>query len=189
MDDIDQPFGLPARQPGEEQPVPFDDDEEPGPTAAPEPGSPLGDIRAELTAEESEDEGFFSLPVPKRPGYTVRFSTDFPFERWKEAQNKGRSKQPGQKAQIDPVKASAWVLQELCRGIFRHGEEVLLDGKPLVFASRSFIDLYGAKTVNQALRRFYMKDGHLMNAADRVLEEAGYGDVDFSDEDARPDPS
>lgn len=150
--------------------------------------SDVDQVRAELTAEAEETA--FPVDVPKRPGYRVFFATDIAEETIVSLRTKATKKIEGGPKQVNRAIFSALILAELFVRMERQGEAVELDGKPLTFKSRSFLDLYEAKSTATAIRKFFRKDGHLIVAADKVLEAAGWGDADLDPDDEPPaDPS
>lgn len=151
-----------------------DDELLPGPDG---PRSPVPSLLDELAADlavEVETEPI-TIPVPKRPGYAVRFSTDLDgetFKRWRK-----RCQDNGDPDGENQLKLATLILanQALCivkRGVDAHGR----DDEPLTFRDKTIQDMLGAYDAPQAVRRFYGVDGHVMSAAQDVTRAAGYGE-------------
>lgn len=145
--------------------VPVDDDLPPATT-------PLDDLRAELAEEVGAEP--LTLPVPARPRYSVRYSTDVDGEllsRWTKA-SKDRHAPNG----VDELSLACRILANQAIGVLRDGDELLDEGKPLRFRSRAFLDILGVGSPTEAVRKLYGRDGHVQAAALEVLRSAGYDD-------------
>lgn len=140
----------------------------------PEPqlGTPLEELRGELTAEVGKAP--VVLPVPSRPGYAVRYKTAIDHEalaKWQKA-SEDRSAPDG----MDVLGLALRVLGNSCEAILRHGEELTHDSRPVTFRTASFVELLGVTRPVEACRQLYGRDGHVIAAADEVLRAAGYGE-------------
>lgn len=201
MEDEDTPAAG-AFTRGGGRPVPLDDDELERPELAdrPAPGqvSALDVIRAEL--EQPVDLGTVDLEVPARPVYKVRYRCEVAYEElldWRDRAtitNRSERRKPTAQAtagRLNELKMASFVLVHRCIAILRDGEEVPDGyGGPLMFTSELLLDMVGARTAVEAVRKFYGVDGHVSAAANRVLVEAGWTDQVLAGEiDAPADPT
>jgi hypothetical protein len=132
--------------------------------------SALEALREDFLAETDDD--LETLPVKARPGYEVRYSTLIPYEQyaaWRKA-----SEDDDMPGGLNELRLGCLVLAGACRGIVRHGEDVLTDGKPLAFGSPAFHDLLGVSRSVDAVRRFYGRDPYVTKTASKVLAAAGW---------------
>lgn len=132
----------------------------------------LDALEDELGAEVEGDD--FYVPVPRRPGYELRFKSHLDGElmgKW--ARSAADRKALGG---IDELKLSKLVLTNLNTGIVRNGDLVTVDGVPMTIRSRGFLDVMKEGRPFDAVKKLYGSDGHLMAAAREVLSECGYGE-------------
>lgn len=171
MPDGDDPIlgrvpGAPAASGGGD-----DDDERPAPglTQLEQLRDELGDIPEE----------FIELEVPKRDGWFLRVGTKIRYDQlmaWR--------KQATDKNVLNELRMGAYTLANKNTAIVRRGDELTDgDGKILTFRSRAFKDLIGAKDAVDAVVLLYGNDFHVLNAANRLLFEAGYAEGIGSAED------
>lgn len=135
-----------------------------------EPG--LEDLAAEL-GEELKVEDIF-IPVPRREGYELRFKGTLDgelFNKWARA-SVDRKAVGG----IDELKLSLLVIANVNNGIRRHGAMVTADGVELTVRSHGFLDIMKEGRPQDAIRKLFGSDGHVMAAAREVLSELGYGE-------------
>lgn len=140
-----------------------------------EPGTPLDDLAKELTQDVALEPLW--LPVPGRPGYEAGFERDIDsdlLQRWtKAAQNKKLA------GGGDQMQIALRVLARANLGLRRHGEQIVDHGSPLTFRSERFLALYGFDRPQEAIKKFYGRDGDVVTTANEVLEGAGYtGDLE-----------
>lgn len=161
------------------------------PTVTPDPDlgrvladSPLDLLRAELAGERPPLE--VTLDVPAREGYAVRYSTDIAYEEVKAWRK--RSADKSNPSGFDELKFAGIVLAVKCLAVLRRGEEVDLDGEVLTFRHPEFLGLFGATRAADGVAAFYVRDGHVTATANRLLDEAGFGDV-MPEADDDEDPS
>lgn len=159
------PAGLPV---GDPPPTPVDDV-----LAAPtELEAILGELVDEL-------EGETTLPVPERPGWAVVYNIDVDHRllgRWQRA-----SRDTDLPNNLDELKYTLTLLAALCKRIVRQGTVVTLAGEVLTFRSVEFQRLLGVRTANDAVRKVYGRDAHVLTAGAGVLREAGYTEEQVAD--------
>lgn len=144
-------------------------------------GSLLEGLRAELTAEL--DAELEPIEVPERPGWSVVYSkaiTNEALKAWRRRAKDGKN--------VDELRLGCIVLGNQCRRLLRNGVTITAGGdEPVTFRDKAFHELYGVADARAAIRAFYGLDGHVLMAASRVLEGAGYGaELDDVDEVADP---
>lgn len=180
--------------------VPIDVDDPDAGAPASREVTPLDVIRGELA--EEVDLGTVTLEVPGRPRYMVRYRCDVAYEElldWRDRASITNRAQRRQKApasavaaagRLNELKMAEFVLVYKADAILRDGDEVPDDdGGPLTFTSPLLLDMVGAHSATEAVRRFYGVDGHVTAAAQRVLVESGWTDAVLAGElEAPADP-
>jgi hypothetical protein len=148
-----------------------------------DPASLLADVAADLAAEAEGT--FITLAVPARPDYMLTFKTVIDYDSlrmWMRRARDGKDK-------TDPhmLRLAFAVLSNTNTAILFKGHEVPANnGGVLTLAHPEFLAMIKASIGNSvpaAIRKFYAKDGHIITVMTRVLEEAGYADIDLEDED------
>lgn len=147
---------------------------------------PLDSIKEELAADvETED---LPLPVPRRPGYELTFSTNLDGEKFDLWARKCKDRKA--LGGIDELKLALFVLANQNTGIRRQGGPVEVEGQPMTVRTQAFLDMTGTGRPFDALRKLYGSDGHVQAAAREVLAECGYGeDLASAAEDPTARPS
>lgn len=147
-----------------------------------DPASILADVAADL-AEEDEDT-YVTLPVPMKPNYALTFNTAIDYDdlrMWIR-----RAKDTKDKTDPHMLRLAFAVLSNTCIGMLFKGQEVTAkDGRKLTINHPEFVALVKApigNSVPAAIRKFYGRDGHIIQVMNKVLEEAGYTDVDLEDD-------
>lgn len=146
--------------------------------------SDLDLLRAELATKLEET---VLVPVPTRPGYTIRCLIDVSGDELDTWRKLAKSKKHTDG--VDGMKLNALLLANKTTEIVRNGQR-LVDGygEALSFRHREFIALLKETpreelTAAAAVRRFFGRDGAVDAAARTVLTESGWGD------DLAPDPT
>lgn len=144
-------------------------------------GSLLEGLRAELTAEL--DDELEPIEVPERPGWSVVYSkgiTNEALKSWRKRAKEGKD--------VNELRLACIVLGNQCRRLIRNGVTITAGSpEPVTFRDAEFHALYGVDSARDAIRAFYGLDGHVLMAATRVVEAAGYGaELDDADEVADP---
>lgn len=138
-----------------------------GDLAAPKARTMLDELRAELAAEvEVED---FRLDVPERPGYAVVYAADVTYDEltaWRK-----RAKDTSKPGGINELRLSTIILANKAVDLIRQGEPT-----GLTFRDPALVELLGAGSATDAVRRLYGLDGHVNAAALAVLQASGFGD-------------
>lgn len=145
------------------------------------PSSPLDDLQAELAAPRPDKVKV--LPLEFRPGWSVKYSTDIPYEKVRQWSQQATVKVKGQPKKIDPLRMAVVSLIDQCLEVRKDGETVFdTFGEPVTFESGWLME--GTKTDNSyaAVRALYDSDGQIGSHADTLMREAGYGD-DFDPSD------
>lgn len=145
-----------------------------------EASTDLDDLAAELNADVAPTT---TIAVTGRPGYAVRFRTDFTGKDLDSLRKRAKNKRMSDG--IDGIKFAALLLAFTCQGITRAGRELAedLDTKgPVTFTTRELQELIGTADADSTVRKFYGLEGHVDAAARRLMVEAGWGDeVDAMD--------
>lgn len=153
--------------------APFSDEETRG-------TSMLDDLNAALDAALSADvvKEDVTLPVPLRPGLTVRFSTDVDDEKMKgwRARSQDSTRGAG-KGDVDAIRWSSLIVATQAQAFLMGGKEVHdTSGQTYTFGHAQIRAKYGAQTAVQAVSAVYSSDPHIMIVANEILERAGFGD-------------
>jgi hypothetical protein len=136
----------------------------------------LDSLRADFLGETDDD--IVALPVRGRDGYEVRYSTRIQYEQlaaWRK-----RSEDKSMPGGINELLLGCVVLANCCRGIIRHGEEIVSAGEPLTFTSPALHNLLGVDRAVDAVRKFYGRDPRVTKTATAVLAAAGYDNDEVS---------
>lgn len=134
--------------------------------------SDLDDIAAELTADVVPTT---VIAVEGRPGYAVRFRTNFTGQDLDSLRKRAKNKRFSDG--VDTVKFSSLLLAFATQGIVRKGADLDLDGvSPVTFTTRELQAMYGTDNADATVRKFYALEGHIDAAARKLLTEAGWGD-------------
>ena len=136
--------------------------------------SDLDALRAELNAEVAPTT---TIPVAGRPGYAVRFRTNFTGRDLDSLRKKAKDKRMVDG--IDGVRFASLLLAFSCQGITRNGRELAEDldlNAPATFTTRELQELLGTTTADATVRKLYGLEGHVDAAARRLMTEAGWGD-------------
>lgn len=175
----------------------------------------LDELEAELAAPPEPT--VITLDVPKRPRWSLRFRCSIDYEgqlqKWQKACTSVKSGPTGKREVLDELRFAGMILGHTCTGVLRDGVELLADragqivaadGFPVTLRTPGFQAMIRcpfdgpdkgkpAFSARTAAQWFYANDGQFAKAADRVVEEAGYGpgavaptDVDDVE---RPDPT
>lgn len=150
-----------------EGPTSFGDDVPAAPT--PVAGtSMLDSLLADFaTAQDKFETSDFE--IPGKPGVTVRYLTDVPYEMisaWRKS---------ALGTDAPELRFGLSLLAYACRGILADGEPVTDAGEPVTFTSASLHSRLGVATATDAVRKFYGKDGYVLASYNAVLLAAGYG--------------
>ena len=141
----------------------------------------LDDLRAELT--ETPERKPITLPVPEREGWEAVFDLKLPqplLAQWRKAST-------DKSGTIDELAVGQRLLANQNIGLRRRGEDLLDEGKPLTVRSPAFLNLIGEGRPMEAIRKFFVLDGHVLAAALEVYQAAGYGD-DLTSSGSDPTP-
>lgn len=138
---------------------------------------------AEDMAKEA-DESTLDLVVPMREDFMMHFNPRIDYDSlrlWiKKAREQGKKSKDEEPHML---RLSFAVLSNTNVGISYKGIEVPApDGKPLTINHPAFLSYVKAKLGNSvpaAIRKFYGRDGHIIMTMNRVIEAAGFGDIDL----------
>jgi hypothetical protein len=145
--------------------------------------SDLDQLRKDLAAALVEE---IVLPVPALAnlGYETVHIADIDGRTIENIRKRCKTK-----TGVDGVKLVALLLATTNTAIRKGGKRILdTDGEPLTFKSPAMLEMQGATTAAEAVRRFYRKDGDMEAASRALLKAAGWGqDVEaIDDEDPSP---
>lgn len=147
-----------------ETPTSFGEDV-PAPSAAP---SMLDGLLGDFTQAQTEHEST-AFDVPGKPGVTVRYATDIPYEMvaaWRKS---------AVSTEAPELRFGLSLLAYACRGMAVEGEPVTDAGQPVTFTTPSLHARLGVSNPADAVRAFYGKDGYVLATYQAVLIAAGYG--------------
>jgi hypothetical protein len=150
-----------------EGPVSYGDDIPGAPSPAPAT-TMLDGLLADFTAAKDQHETQ-EFDVPGRPGVTVRYATDVPYEMvaaWRKA---------AVGTDAPELRFGLSLLAHTCRAVLTDGEPVTDNGEPVTFVSPSLQAGLGVTSAADAVRAFYRKDGYVLASYNAVLFAAGYG--------------
>lgn len=152
---------------------------------APDETSVYADMKALLGAKVEDK--ILELPVPSRQtaenGLIAKYNATFDFDtfnKWlKQATPRG-------KKQVDPKNLAIIVLRNTNCGFMveRKGvrTEFLIAGEPQTFASPAIQEMVGTLSgVPGTIISMYSNDGHMLLTMNRVINEAGYAEMDLDD--------
>lgn len=131
----------------------------------------LDAVRADL--EKDVEHEPCTLPVPMRPRWKLRFSSELDeplLEKWTKA------------ARDRKALTGVRELELALRILSNQNTEVLFDDKvvteaaePLTVAHRAFQEMLNVGRAFDAIRKLYGKDGHVLAAGNEVLDACGFG--------------
>lgn len=137
----------------------------------------IDDLNAALDKALSEEISFepIVLEVPKRPGMSIRYSTDIDDDKmngWtKRAEDK--RKPNGQ----DGLRYVCLIVATQCQAILMHGQEVHDEGGgTYTFGHKSLRERYHTERAADVVRKVYGSDPHIYLTANAILEASGWGD-------------
>jgi hypothetical protein len=117
------------------------------------------------------------LKVPSRKNVSIRFSTAIEFDllqKWLKASSK--------RGVTDQLLFAQQVISNQCEAVLFGDVEATDDeGTSLTFAHKELRDMLGARDVKDAIRKMYVKDGHIIGTSQRVAEAAGYSEEDMEE--------
>jgi hypothetical protein len=179
--DADRTFTEPgageAPPAGSSEPSPYVPIEAPDAAA----NTPMEQLVTELTADI--DAPVFTLAVPGRPLYAVRYRGDLDGAQIDHARNASRrgsrktmTRGGDRDTDIDGVTFTSRICIAACDAILRDGVELRDDkDRPFTFNHTGFMALVGAQTTLECVRLFYgRRDASIAAAADRIMGESGW---------------
>lgn len=133
------------------------------------------DLRAALS--ESVEVEAVEYIVPQRPSVEMIFKPDIEFDllrSWMNAASRNKKKE------FNPLTFAYQVISTTNTGITFNGhQEFDSEGTPLTVTHKELQVMLGAHDVTSAVRRLYGIDGHIIQVAQKVVEAAGYDDIDL----------
>lgn len=140
----------------------------------------LDDLKADLAKQVKTPP--VTIGVPRRPNLSLRFSTEINADllnAWRK-----RSRERRGSDDVDVLKFSCLVIANQCEAVLRNGEVVpAVNGEPISFRHADLIQMTGAMSAIDAVRKLYGVDGDVINVASEVTRLAGYGDEELDVED------
>lgn len=139
-------------------------------------GSPLEALKSVLAVEVSRPP--LVLPVPERPGVSVRFDANVDSRKFLLWQKKGKEKQAGDVH--NPLKSAIAAISDQTEAILVNGNVVLDDNdNPVTFRSvelrRLLPDVKEFADDATVIRKFYGVDAHIITVSNQIVDAAGYG--------------
>lgn len=146
--------------------------------------SALDALRAALAAPVEDDPCI--VKVLERPGVSVRFHTRMIQEDRKAWQARATKKKRGRDDEVNEMLYSCLILANTCEAVLFKGVEAHdSEGTPLTFAHRQLWEMVGAVNPQEAIRKLFVKDAHVLLASGEVLIASGFDD-DVSSEGGDP---
>lgn len=132
--------------------------------------------RLRSVVKKKVERSFVLIPVPERPGVSVKVSpniTQSQMKNWRK--NAGEDTRAG----LDATKFACLVIGHTCSGIYIDDEEVLDEsGSYLNFAHPLILEMTDStRPVPDAVRALFGVDPHVESAALAILDAAGYSDT------------
>lgn len=160
----------------------------------PSSGGPVedaGDMNPETIFEMLRDELAkpvenepITLSVPTRSNIKVRFNTDIEFDLLQTWMRKSVKK-----GITDQLLFALQVLAFTCDCILLNGQDAQdEEGTNLTFAHAQFRKMLDARDTREAIRKLYVKEGHIIGIAQKVTEAAGYSEDDMDDLESGGNP-
>lgn len=119
----------------------------------------------------------FRLAVPNRPSIELEFNPDIEYDllrRFMKSAARNKAKE------FNPLAFAYSVLSKTNVGVYINGRQAHdAEGTPLTVVHAELRAMLGAVDTVDAIRRLYGVDGHIIAAANRVVEEAGYNEDDM----------
>lgn len=131
----------------------------------------LDAVRADL--DKDVDHEPCTLPVPMRPRFKLRFSSELDepvLEKWTKAA-RDRKAVTG----VRELELSLRILSNQNIAILYDDKVVTEAGHPLTVAHRAFQEMLHVGRAFDAVRKLFGKDGHVLAAGNEVLDACGYG--------------
>lgn len=148
---------------------------------APDPEAVYDDLVASLNNEE---ENLRSFTVPSRNDVEAVFSVNIEFDLLRAWSKRAVDRR---KKESDPMKLAMAIMTNTTRGIKMRGIDITAqDGSPLTLVHPEFVAMTKTNSPQQAIRKFYGSDGHVLGTMAKILEAAGYDDDDIEVGDSDP---
>jgi len=135
-------------------------------------------LRSELAEQDQVDTNVTTIQVVNRPGWALVARTDFTAKEVEALKRPARD--PAFKETnggINPGKHAALIIGQMTTGVLRHGKPVVLDGVEQTFKTKALQGLLGCAPGEGAaaavFRMFGGKEGRVIAASDKLIEEAG----------------
>lgn len=143
------------------------------------PGSPLDELRSEASREVGGKTSTY--PTHERPGWSVRYRADVEVSSlnvWRK-RCADRSMPDG----VDELKLACLILANHCDVLVQNGNDLVdEDGEPVTFGSSAFLESFGVTRAIDAVKKWYVSDGHLMAASQELMFDSGFGDETASED-------
>lgn len=139
--------------------------------------SPLEQLRGALAAPVERE--LLRLRVPTRPGVTLLFDPTFTNDQRKAWQKRAtkKSRRPDRPDETDEMLFSCLVIANTHRGVeFRGIEAHTPTGNPLTFAHSQLHEMVSAADPEDAIRKLFANDAHVLLASGEILVAAGFDD-------------
>ena len=135
-------------------------------------------LRLELASNPDVEPLILGIPI--RPTVEVIYSPDIEwdlFDAWMKRATRNKDKR------VNPLLFASQVMLKTCIGIRINGKEVVNDdGEPITFVSVELQRMVNARSPQECLSKLYGKrDGHIIQTSGKIVDAAGYGDVDIDD--------
>lgn len=144
--------------------------------------SPLEGLRAALASPVQTEP--ITLNVPGRPGVTIRCHTRMTQEERKAWQNRSKKKVRGigKEPEVDEMRFSCLVIANTCEAVSFHGVDAHdAEDTPLTFRHKQLWEMVGANDPEDAIRRLFGVDAHVLLASGEILLSSGFDDDLSSD--------
>lgn len=143
----------------------------------------LSDLKEEFSADTPENIKWYI--VPERPDIALAFNIVMDYDTVKQY-FKTATTRKGNKETLDQLKLADIVLSQHTRGIKSKGRLVTVDGKNVTLISKEWaetVNLRGDSHIREVLTRTMRTQGHVISMSQKVIADAGYGDIDIQEGD------
>jgi len=142
----------------------------------------------------------FLLPIPLRAqeGISLIVDPKFEFEELMRWAKSSADKRKGKNAPVRPRYMANAVLSNTVKGISIMGQEVFDNGERLPLTDKRLWQIIGQGRKRNNVDEVYDTysciqtifgegaDGHIIGAMNEIIDKAGYGDIDWEDENSTP---
>lgn len=146
-------------------------------------------ILSQMRAEAQEDVEIedISLLVPERPHFELLFHPNIDYDLLNKMMKSARKSIGGGKKEWHPLTFAYSIMSHTSIGLAYKGHVVQdSEGDDLTVSNPEFMKMFKARSPQQAIKQLYVKEGHIIATSQKIVEEAGYGDIDVESGEGGP---